>query len=100
MEKSKRDRIYEQIHLDSAIRALAHNTHLSWLLTIAVCVVYFAFVVALALHPELLGKPVADGPMYWGIPLGAAVTIFGFRTSLKQDRSDLPPIYTCGTTLS
>jgi len=48
-------------------------------LTIAMLVVYFAFILTIAFDPALLGTPLsADAVTTVGIPVGIAVIIFAF----------------------
>jgi uncharacterized membrane protein (DUF485 family) len=48
-------------------------------LTIAMLVVYFAFILTIAFEPALLGTPLAaDAVTTVGIPVGIAVIIFAF----------------------
>lgn len=48
-------------------------------LTIAILVVYFAFILTIAFEPSLLGTPLAAGSVTTiGIPIGIAVIIFAF----------------------
>lgn len=51
----------------------------SWMLTILMLTVYFAFILTLAFAPALLGRPIADGrPATWGIPVGFGMFVFTF----------------------
>jgi uncharacterized membrane protein (DUF485 family) len=48
-------------------------------LTVAMLVVYFAFILTIAFDPALLGTPIcADSVTTIGIPIGIAVIIFAF----------------------
>lgn len=48
-------------------------------LTIAILVVYFAFILTIAFEPALLGTPLsADSVTTIGIPVGIAVILFAF----------------------
>ena len=48
-------------------------------LTIAILVVYFAFILTIAFEPALLGTPLsADSVTTIGIPIGIAVILFAF----------------------
>jgi len=49
------------------------------MLSIAILVVYFAFILTIAFNPTLLGTPLAEGSVTTvGIPVGIAVIIFAF----------------------
>jgi uncharacterized membrane protein (DUF485 family) len=48
-------------------------------LSIAMLVVYFAFILTIAFNPSALGTPISDGSVTTiGIPVGIAVIIFAF----------------------
>ena len=48
-------------------------------LTIAMLVVYFAFILTIAFEPALLGTPLsADSVTTIGIPIGMAIIVFAF----------------------
>jgi len=51
----------------------------AWKLTIAMLVVYFAFILTIAFSPSLLGTPLSDGGVTTiGIPIGMFVIVFAF----------------------
>ncbi|WP_408368346.1 DUF485 domain-containing protein [Paraburkholderia sediminicola] len=51
----------------------------SWMLTILMLTVYFAFILTLAFEPALLGRPIVNGyPATWGIPVGFGMFVFTF----------------------
>ena len=51
----------------------------AWTLTIAMLVVYFAFILTIAFNPSALGTPLSsDSVTTVGIPVGIAVIIFAF----------------------
>ncbi len=51
----------------------------AWKLTIAMLVVYFAFILTIAFDPSLLGTPLsADAVTTVGIPVGVIVIVFAF----------------------
>jgi uncharacterized membrane protein (DUF485 family) len=51
----------------------------AWLLSIAMLVVYFAFILTIAFNPSALGTPLGDDTVTTvGIPIGIAVIIFAF----------------------
>jgi len=65
---------------DPRFRALVHKRRrFSWMLTILMLAVYFAFILTLAFAPALLGHPIVHGyPMTWGIPAGFGMFVFTF----------------------
>ncbi|WP_309964764.1 DUF485 domain-containing protein [Caballeronia sp. LZ001] len=51
----------------------------SWMLTLLMLTVYFAFILTLAFAPALLGRPIVAGyPATWGIPVGFGMFVFTF----------------------
>ena len=51
----------------------------AWVLSIAMLVVYFAFILTIAFNPSALGTPLGDDTVTTvGIPVGIAVIIFAF----------------------
>jgi uncharacterized membrane protein (DUF485 family) len=51
----------------------------AWMLTVAMLVVYFAFILTIAFDPSALGTPLgADTVTTVGIPVGVAVIVFAF----------------------
>ena len=51
----------------------------AWTLTIAMLVVYFAFILAIAFDPSALGTPLGDDTVTTvGIPVGVAIIVFAF----------------------
>nr|WP_089163278.1 DUF485 domain-containing protein [Caballeronia sordidicola] len=65
---------------DPRFRALVRKRRaFSWMLTILMLTVYFAFILTLAFAPALLGRPIVEGyPATWGIPVGFGMFIFTF----------------------
>jgi len=65
---------------DPRFRALVYKRRrFSWMLTILMLALYFAFILTLAFAPALLGHPIArDYPMTWGIPAGFGMFVFTF----------------------
>jgi len=59
-------------------------------LTIAMLVVYFAFILTIAFNPSALAAPLsADGVTTIGIPIGIAIIIFAFTlTGLYTKRAN------------
>jgi len=51
----------------------------AWTLTLAMLVVYFAFILTIAFNPSALGAPLsADSVTTVGIPVGIVIIIFAF----------------------
>jgi len=51
----------------------------AWTLTIAMLVVYFAFILTIAFDPSALGTPLGDDTVTTvGIPVGMAIIVFAF----------------------
>jgi uncharacterized membrane protein (DUF485 family) len=65
---------------DPRFRALVRARRaFSWVLTILMLAVYFAFILTLAFAPALLGRPIVDGsPATWGISVGFGMFVFTF----------------------
>ncbi|DAB30190.1 MAG TPA: hypothetical protein CFH84_05330 [Sulfurimonas sp. UBA12504] len=71
VEKIKNDPNYQEL--------VSKRTSFSLKLTIAMLVVYFAFILTIAFDPTLLGTPISEGSVTTvGIPVGMAVIIFAF----------------------
>lgn len=66
-----------RIQGDPRYRALARRRRrLSYMLTAAMLVIYYGFILTLAFWPEQLGQPIAEGSaISIGLPLGAAVIV-------------------------
>ena len=58
------------------IELVRDRTRFGWLLTLAMLVVYYGFILLVAFNKELLSRPVGDGVMTLGIPIGLAVIVF------------------------
>ncbi len=51
----------------------------AWTLTIAMLVVYFAFILTIAFNPSALGVPLSSGSVTTiGIPVGILIIVFAF----------------------
>lgn len=71
VEKIKSDPNYHEL--------VSKRSSFSIKLTIAMLVVYFAFILTIAFEPSLLGAKIsADSVTTIGIPIGMAVIIFAF----------------------
>lgn len=71
IEKIKNDPNYQEL--------VAKRTGFSIKLTIAMLVVYFAFILTIAFDPSVLGAKIsADSVTTIGIPIGMVVIVFAF----------------------
>ena len=72
--------LVEQIKNDPNYQELvAKRSSFAIKLTIAMLVVYFAFILTIAFDPKLLGTPISsDSVTTIGIPIGMAVIVFAF----------------------
>lgn len=50
----------------------------AWTLSIAMLVIYFAFILIVAFGKGLLAAPIGGATMTWGIPIGVGVIISAF----------------------
>ncbi len=58
---------------------VAKRSKFAWTLTIAMLVVYFAFILTIAFDPSALGTPLGDDTVTTvGIPVGMAIIVFAF----------------------
>lgn len=70
----------ERIETDPRYAELKRlRRQLDWGLTVIICLVYLAFMLAMGYAPDWLGKPFIQGEITSiGLPIGAAVIIFSF----------------------
>lgn len=67
----------ERIAADPNYQLLkSSRSRFGWILTIAMLVVYYGYVMLIAFDKEALATRIGDGVMTWGIPLGFGVIIF------------------------
>ncbi|MCZ0964429.1 DUF485 domain-containing protein [Paracoccus benzoatiresistens] len=52
------------------------RSRFGWILTIAMLVVYYGYILLIAFNKELLSARIGDGVMTWGIPIGFGVIVF------------------------
>jgi uncharacterized membrane protein (DUF485 family) len=57
---------------------VSKRSKFAWRLSIAMLVVYYAFILAIAFDPSLLGIKMGDGVMTIGIPIGVFIIVFAF----------------------
>ncbi|KGJ08669.1 DUF485 domain-containing protein (plasmid) [Paracoccus versutus] len=71
------DNLAERIAADPNYQLLkAKRSRYGWILTIAMLVVYYGYILLIAFDKELLASRIGDGVMTWGIPLGFGVIVF------------------------
>lgn len=49
----------------------------AWLLTFAICAIYFGYVLLIAFRPDVLARPIGQGVTTLGIPVGLGVILAG-----------------------
>ena len=54
----------------------AKRSSFGWVLTVAMLVVYYGFILLVAFDKELLATRMGQGVMTWGMPIGLFVIIF------------------------
>ncbi len=52
------------------------RTRFGWTLTVAMLIAYFGYVSLIAFDKALLAKPVGDGIISWGVPIGFGLIVF------------------------
>jgi uncharacterized membrane protein (DUF485 family) len=57
---------------------VSKRTHLAWVLSAAMLVIYFGFIIVIAFAPKLLAVPIAGGVTTIGIPVGLLVIVSAF----------------------
>lgn len=72
-----KDAMIDRILADPNYQALrSRRLSFGWMLTIAMLVVYYGFIAIIAFNKSLLAKPLGEGVMTWGIPVGFGVIVF------------------------
>jgi uncharacterized membrane protein (DUF485 family) len=66
----------ELLDSDDFRRLVARRWRLSLILTAALFVVYYGFILLVAFRKDLLATPIGGGVMTWGIPIGFGVILF------------------------
>ena len=59
-------------------KLVSERSKFAWTLSIIMLVVYYAFIMAIAFNPALLGTKIGAGVMTIGIPIGIAIIIIAF----------------------
>lgn len=57
-------------------RLKSTRSRFGWLLTLAMLVVYYGFIVLIAFDKQVLAARIGPGVMTWGIPIGFGVIVF------------------------
>jgi uncharacterized membrane protein (DUF485 family) len=71
--------IVKQIQENPKYQELVHKrSRYAWVLSIAMLIVYYAFILVIAFDPSLLGAKIGDGVMTIGIPIGIFIIVFAF----------------------
>lgn len=52
------------------------RSRFSWMLTLAMLIVYYGFILLVAFDKELLSTRMGQGVTTWGLPIGLAVILF------------------------
>ncbi len=52
------------------------RSRFGWMLTLAMLVVYYGFILLIAFRKDLLSVRIGEGVMTWGIPIGFGVIVF------------------------
>jgi uncharacterized membrane protein (DUF485 family) len=66
-----------RIAADPNYQALkSRRSRFGWLLTLAMLIVYYGFILLIAFRKDVLSARMGDGVMTWGIPIGFGVIVF------------------------
>lgn len=57
-------------------RLKSTRSRFGWILTFAMLVVYYGFIVLIAFDKQVLAARIGSGVMTWGIPIGFGVIVF------------------------
>ncbi|MGR7997332.1 MULTISPECIES: DUF485 domain-containing protein [unclassified Xanthobacter] len=57
-------------------RLKSTRSRFGWILTIAMLIVYYGFIVLIAFDKQVLAARIGAGVMTWGIPIGFGVIVF------------------------
>jgi len=73
------DQTYALIQDNPRFRELvSKRDRFAWSLSAVVLGLYVAFILLIAFEPALLGAPIGDSPITWGIPLGVGLILSAF----------------------
>lgn len=77
MEREMDADLLDQIRSSPNYRELVRKRSLlSWTLSLAVAVVYYAYILLIAFRKDLLAARIGGGVSTWGIPIGLFVVVF------------------------
>ncbi len=62
----------------SFVKLVKRRSRFAWRMTIAMLLVYYAFILTIAFAPEVLAQKIGNGVLTLGIPVGIAIIIFSF----------------------
>lgn len=66
-----------RIAADPNYQALkSRRSRFGWILTLAMLIVYYGFILLIAFRKDVLAARIGDGVMTWGIPIGFGVIVF------------------------
>ncbi|MFG1343256.1 DUF485 domain-containing protein [Xanthobacter autotrophicus DSM 431] len=54
----------------------SRRSRFGWILTLAMLIVYYGFILLIAFKKDVLAARMGDGVMTWGIPIGFGVIVF------------------------
>lgn len=75
--EAQRKRLLEVSQSPDYQRLLADRARFGWVLTLAMLVVFFGYILLIAFAPGLLARPIGNGTTTIGIPLGIGVILSG-----------------------
>ncbi len=75
MDRNRIDHIEDDPHYMVLVKK---RNRLVWSLASIMIAVYFCFILFIAFSPESLGRPLGDGVVTVGIPVGIGVILFAF----------------------
>lgn len=71
------DDIFQRVTANPRFQELkAKRGRFAWLLAAIMLVVYYGYILIIAFDKELLAKPIGEGVMTLGIPVGLGVIVF------------------------
>jgi len=56
---------------------VTRRRRLAWTLTAIICVAYFGYILLIAFDKDVLARPIGDGAMTLGIPIGFGLILLG-----------------------
>jgi uncharacterized membrane protein (DUF485 family) len=87
---------FSRVRQEPLFRELVDKrTRFAWVLSAAMLVIYFGFILLIAFAPSLLGTPIGGGVMTVGIPVGLFVIASAFALTgiyVYRANSEFDPI--------